>query len=104
MHFEDMLARAQAVRDRYIAVENRRYGRGWTREEIMLGFLGDVGDLAKLIQAAEGVRDISDAHAKLAHELSDCLWSVIILADAYGIDLAEAFVDTMDEIEAHLAG
>jgi NTP pyrophosphatase (non-canonical NTP hydrolase) len=65
----------------------------------MLGFMGDVGDLAKLIQAAEGVRAIPDAEAKLAHELADCLWSAIVLADAYGIGLARAFVDTMDALE-----
>lgn len=99
MEFEAMIARAMAVRDRYAALETTRYGRGWTREEIMLGFLGDVGDLAKLIQAAEGVRAIPDAEAKLAHELADCLWSVIVLADAYKIDLARAFVDTMDALE-----
>ena len=28
-------------------------GRTWTREEFMLGFVGDVGDLAKLVMAAE---------------------------------------------------
>jgi hypothetical protein len=36
-----------------------------------LGFVGDVGDLAKVVQAAEGVGNISDAPAKLAHELAD---------------------------------
>ena len=97
-----MQARARAVRIRYAAVELDRYGRGWTREEIALGFMGDVGDLAKLIQAAEGARAISDAHAKLGHELADCLWSVIVLAEAYGIDLEAAFTRTMDELEAHL--
>ena len=97
-----MRARAQAVRARYAAVELERYGRGWTREEIALGFMGDVGDLTKLIQASEGVRAISDAHAKLGHELADCLWSVIVLAEAYGIDLEAAFTRTMDELEAHL--
>ena len=97
-----MRTRARAVRARYAAMELERYGRGWTREEIALGFMGDVGDLTKLIQASEGVRAISDAHAKLGHELADCLWSVIVLADAYGIDLEAAFTRTMDELEAHL--
>ncbi len=102
MEFETMVARARAVRERYAALEAARYGRAWTREEIMLGFLGDVGDLAKLIQAAEGVRAIPDAEAKLAHELADCLWSVIVLADSCGVDLTAAFTGTMDELESHL--
>jgi NTP pyrophosphatase (non-canonical NTP hydrolase) len=57
----------------------------------------------KLVQAASGVRDIPDARARLAHELADCLWSVLVLADAYGIDVERAFFDTMDELEQRLS-
>jgi NTP pyrophosphatase (non-canonical NTP hydrolase) len=69
----------------------------------MLGFVGDVGDLAKLAQAAEGVRAIPDAKAKLAHELADCLWSVMTLARLHEVDLEASFLATMDELEAGLA-
>jgi NTP pyrophosphatase (non-canonical NTP hydrolase) len=95
--------RALAVRRRYAALERQRYGREWTDEEIALGFVGDVGDLMKLVQARNGVRAIPDADARLAHELADCLWSVLVLADAYGVDLERAFVTTMDELERHIA-
>ena len=67
-----------------------------------LGFVGDVGDLAKLIQGKNGVRDVDDLDERLSHELSDCLWSVIILADRFGIDLPAAFLKTMDELERRL--
>lgn len=43
----------------------------------MLGFLGDVGDLAKLVQGKAGVRPRPDLDEALAHELADCLWSVL---------------------------
>lgn len=86
---------ARGVRTRYAAVEHERYGRSWTREEIMLGFLGDVGDLAKLVQGKEGVRPRDDLDDAFAHELADCLWSVMTLADAYAVDLEDAFVSTM---------
>jgi NTP pyrophosphatase (non-canonical NTP hydrolase) len=66
---------------------------------VALGFVGDVGDLMKLVQAMEGVRAIPDAPAKLAHELADCLWSVMTLARLYDIDLEAAFASTMDELE-----
>jgi NTP pyrophosphatase (non-canonical NTP hydrolase) len=59
----------------------------------MLGFVGDVGDLAKLVIAQEGRRDIADFEKKTAHELADCLWSIIVLADSYHIDLEESFSD-----------
>src|SRR5688572_2913308 len=102
MEFHELIQRAMQIREQYEKLETGRYGRSWTDEEIALGFMGDVGDLAKLILAREGVRAIPDAEAKLAHELADCLWSVIVLSQHYGIDLEKAFMGTMDEIEAHI--
>jgi hypothetical protein len=40
----------------------------------------------------------------LAHELADCLWSVMVLAEAYEVDLESAFLQTMDELNERLAG
>ncbi len=51
----------------------------------MLGFVGDVGDLAKLVQGKAGVRARENLDAALTQELSDCLWSVLTLADAYDL-------------------
>lgn len=100
--FNSMSERAWRVRELYGQAEARRYGRAWTREEVALGFVGDVGDLMKLVQAAEGVRAIPDVQGKLAHELADCLWSVMTLARMYEVDLEAAFETTMDELEARL--
>lgn len=102
MQLQDLQQRAVAVRTQYAAVERQRYGRSWTNEEIMLGFVGDVGDLAKLVMAQAGVRAIPDAEAKLAHELADCLWAVLVLADHYQVDLEQAFLHTMTDIEESL--
>ena len=93
-----MQAKARRVRAQYADLELARHGRAWTREEIMLGFLGDVGDLAKLIQGKEGVRPRDDLDSALAHELADCLWCVLTLADAYDVDLEAAFQDTMNSL------
>jgi NTP pyrophosphatase (non-canonical NTP hydrolase) len=103
MEFKDLIERALEIRQQYAQLEQQMYGRAWTAEEIALGFVGDVGDLAKLIMAASGVRHIPDARQKLAHELADCLWSVIVLADALDVDLEQAFFETMDELEQHIA-
>lgn len=102
MTFKQLSERASEIRSRYREFETAKYGRSWTDEEIALGFVGDVGDLMKLIQAKNGVRAILDADEKLAHELADCLWSVFTLADAYNIDLESAFLKTMNEIEQFL--
>jgi NTP pyrophosphatase (non-canonical NTP hydrolase) len=102
MEFSDMRAAARGVRQGYAAMEERHYGRAWTPEEVMLGFVGDVGDLAKLVQGKAGVRPTADLQAKVAHELADCLWSVMTLADLYGVDLEQSFDDTMRDLSDYL--
>jgi NTP pyrophosphatase (non-canonical NTP hydrolase) len=102
MQLSELIERAMAVRGRYAEMEAMRSGRPWTREEIALGFVGDVGDLMKLIQAQEGIRSIAEADRKLAHELADCLWSVLVLSQLYGVDLESAFLQTMDDLEQYL--
>lgn len=102
MEFRDLIQRAMQIREQYAELETSRYGRPWTNEEIALGFVGDVGDLVQLIQTVEGVRNIPNAEEKLPHELADCLWSVIVLAEHYGIDLEKSFLQAMFEIELYI--
>lgn len=102
MHFSDLEKAALQLNELYERLEAKRYGRVWSVQELALGFVGDVGDLAKLVQAHEGVRDIDDVQAKLGHELSDCLWSILVLANKCGIDLQAEFVRNTEEISAHV--
>lgn len=102
MEFKELQERALDLRKRFAAFEEKKFGRSWTKEELALGFIGDVGDLAKLLLAQEGVRDIPDAKEKLAHELSDCLWSIIVLAKLHDIELEGAYLATMQSLEEKL--
>lgn len=86
----------------YKALEEKKYGRSWTPEQLAQGFVGDIGDLLKLVLAKSGVRDIEQVDEKLAHELADCLWSIIILAKEYNVNLEDAFAKTMDLLEAKI--
>lgn len=104
MEFENIIKRALEVREKYGQYEREKSGREWMGPEILQGFVGDVGDLSKLILAKEGRRDIQDVDAKLAHELSDCLWSIIVLADKYDVNLEQSFLKTMDELDGRLDG
>ncbi len=63
-----------------------------------------MGDLAKLVMAAEGARSDVGGRDDLAHELSDCLWAVLVLADHYDIDLVTAYTRTMDDLGSRLGG
>ena len=103
MEFRQLMQRALEIRKQYEVKETQLYGSAWTNEDIALGFVGDVGDLAKLVLAENQKRIIPESKTKLEHELADCLWSVIVLAHLYEIDLERSFLDTMNELEEHLA-
>ncbi|OKI23032.1 nucleotide pyrophosphohydrolase [Nocardiopsis sp. TSRI0078] len=97
-----MQPKARAVAELYAARDTERFGRPWTPEELALGLVGDIGDLAKLVRGKAGVRPHPDLGAAPEHGLADCLWSLIALADAYAIDLEAAFEQTMDELSHRL--
>ena len=80
-----LTARARRVRDLYAAQARRAGTPVWGPAELAQGFVGDVGDLMKLVMAKEGLRPTKaqNLDAALAHELADCLWSFLLLADAY---------------------
>lgn len=99
-HFSD---RAMEIHRRFREASAARGGRPWTREEIMQGFVGDVGDLMKLVMAKNGARPAENLDARLAHELADCLWSVLVLAKLYDVNLEKEFFVTMQAIETKLA-
>lgn len=49
MKFSDLEKSALQLNELYEQLEIKRYWRVWTTEELALGFVVDVGDLAKLI-------------------------------------------------------
>ena len=104
MKFSDLENSALKLNDLYEQLSIKMYGRAWTTEELALGFVGDIGDLAKLIQANAGIRRIDDCKAKLGHELSDCLWSIIVLANKCGIDLEAEYFKNTRELTEYVSG
>jgi NTP pyrophosphatase (non-canonical NTP hydrolase) len=103
MDIKKLTDRAMEIRGRFAAFEKARHGREWTREELMQGFVVDVGDLMKLVMAKSGSREVDDVDPKLAHELSDCLWCVLVLYRMYGLDPQTEFLKTMDELDRSIA-
>jgi len=99
---DDLQARGMEIAALYDELNLAQRGRTWTRAETMMGFVGDVGDLAKLVMAAEGARSDVPGGTALEHELADCLWAVLVLAKRYDVDLAAAYTATMAELETRL--
>ena len=103
MDFKQISQKAIEIRNKYSELEKKKYGKEWTREQIAQGFVGDVGDLMKLVMAKQRVRDIENVDEKISHELADCLWCVLVLANKYGVDLETSFMKTMTELETRIS-
>ncbi|MFA6417011.1 MAG: MazG nucleotide pyrophosphohydrolase domain-containing protein [Patescibacteria group bacterium] len=99
MKFEEITHRAKVIRDKYAIIEKKVAGKPWGSLERTQGLVVDVGDLMRLVMAKNNLRKAENVDEQLKHELADCLWSIIIIADELGIDLENAFNETMSEIE-----
>lgn len=102
MNFNELQQRAIEIRDKYDRLNQEKRGVTWNEQQLMAGFVGDVGDLSKIIMAKHGLRAMDDVDSKLAHELSDCLWSILVLASKYDIDLSQEFMKTMDGLDKRI--
>jgi NTP pyrophosphatase (non-canonical NTP hydrolase) len=101
---KDLMEQAEVIRLKYQELNAKQGKTAWGVRDYAMGFVGDVGDLQKLIMAKENLRDIPDMDAKLAHELADCLWSVMVIANYYGLDLEKEFKATMAHIADRITG
>lgn len=103
MHIDHALKLSREVEARYVQLNAEQGRPSWGVSEYVQGLVGDTGDLAKLVMAKEGFRDIPDVDAKLRHELSDCLWSLLVISDKLAIDLAEVFPYEMKTLLTRLS-
>ncbi len=102
MDIQELQKRAGEIRDLYEQLNLKERGVTWTRLQLAQGFVGDVGDLQKIVMAKEGLRAMDDVDAKLEHELADCLWSILVLAQKYDVDLEKGFLKTMNDLEKRI--
>ena len=102
MEIKELAQRANEIKEMYSQMEMEKFGKVWTDAQVMQGFVGDVGDLMKLVMAKEGIREIENVDEKISHELADCLFSVFVLAQRFGVDIEKEFVKTMNDLEGRL--
>jgi len=106
-NIQDLQKRAHEIRQKYNQLNAEHGHEAWDSKAYAMGFVGDVGDLLKLVMAKENLRTlkgVDNVDAKLAHELGDCLWALFVIAASYDIDLEAAFLKTMDELDVRIAG
>lgn len=100
MDIKELTKRAQNIRQAYDNLNQENGQQIWDLSDYMQGLVGDIGDLAKLVMAKENKRTVKgDIDSQLKHELSDCLWSLLIIAHNLNIDLEQEFLHTMKELE-----
>ncbi len=105
MDLHDAVAEANRIRAGFEAFEQRTYGRQWSLSDLVAGLATDVGDLARLVAAKQGLRPApEDLDAALSHEIADCLWAVFVIATKVGVDVPTAYATGMRGLDAWLAG
>ena len=102
MELQKIIHRALDLRRQYKVRETALYGAPSTSVDIARAFAGDVNNLVKLIEAVQGQRAIANSREKLEAQLAHCLWSVLVIAQTHNVDIATAFMEAMDRLEAHL--
>src|SRR6266496_1413814 len=103
MDFTAATARARHIRELYKQLEERLHASAWTPQELMLGYLYDIGELGRLVMAAEDRwLHKGDLPRELEDKLSECLWWVLVLADRLGVDITKAFTTKMNELDVQL--
>jgi len=102
MDLQKIIHRAMDLRRQYERKETELYGTPSTSLEISQGFAGDVNNLVKLVMSEHGQHAIPNSKEKLEAQLAHCLWSVVVLAEMHKVDIATAFMEAMDRLEAHL--
>jgi len=99
-NFQKMQARAVEIKAKSHEIEPKK----WGVEQVMAGLVTDIGELNEIIMAYSGYRNIEgDLEKRLAHEMSDVLFSLFALANKTGVDLEKEFNITMDELEKRLS-
>jgi len=74
-------------------------GRGWTPFVMVTDLLEEAGEVAGVVKGLEGFKPPGKHKTKemLATELSDILYIIFVLAENYGIDLEETFLQTVND-------
>jgi NTP pyrophosphatase (non-canonical NTP hydrolase) len=74
-------------------------GKGWTPFVMVTDLLEEAGEVASAVKGLEGFQPPEKPKTKemLATELSDMLYMVFVLAEHYGIELEEAFMQTVND-------
>lgn len=103
MKYKNLKEKAIVVKELYDKLNQKLNQRKWTYREYSEGLVGDIGDLFKLLMVRENYRAAEgDVDEQTEHELADCLWSLIVIANELEIDLESTFSEQMDKLKVRV--
>ncbi|MDH5783046.1 MAG: hypothetical protein OEZ35_05215 [Candidatus Bathyarchaeota archaeon] len=74
-------------------------GKSWTPFVMVTDLLEEAGEVAAIVKGLEGFKPPEKPKTKemLAAELSDLLYIIFVLAEHYGVELEETFLQTVND-------
>src|SRR6185436_14296358 len=100
---QELIKKAREVSLMYDRLNESQGNSKWELQQYVQGFMEDLGSLARLVLMKSGVRkSFDDLDEKLRHEVCDCLWSTIRIADALGIYLEDEFPKQMEKLKKRI--
>jgi NTP pyrophosphatase (non-canonical NTP hydrolase) len=74
-------------------------GKGWTPFVMVADLLEEAGEVAAVVKGLESFKPPDKPKTKemLATELSDLLYIIFVLAEHYGVNLEESFLQTVND-------
>jgi len=102
MEFREIIKKTKKVKRKYEKAAINNNEDLWNAKDYVQGFVGDVGDLSKYISLKFSKRKVKDIDNKVKHELADCLWSIIAIADELGINLEKEYKINLEYINQRL--
>lgn len=78
---------------------DQKRGQAWTPFTMVTDLLEEAGEVASVVKGLEGFKPPEKPKTKemLATELSDLVYIIFVLAEHYGIELEEAFLQTVND-------
>ena len=74
-------------------------GRGWDPFIIVTDILEEAGEVASVVKGLEGFKPPEKPKTKemLVRELNDMLYGIFVLAEHYGVNLEESFLEHVND-------
>ncbi len=103
MNINELKEKAVAIRSLYDQ-KNISEGKEATNvKSLVMQFISDLGDLSRYITMKERGDEIENFNQNTARELAECLAHVLVIADKYGINLEEAFIEEYERLNSELS-